>query len=98
MAKQKKLVKKKRKNMFIILEIPDIYKVINKVQVQDKSMLCKIKDVALLPIIENIIKDSSLLFNLVKGNKVIISPGEEKFGQNVPFDQMEAEINEIFNN
>ena len=84
--------------MFIILEIPDIYKVINKVQVQDKSMLCKIKDVALLPIIENIIKDSSLIFSLQKNNKVIISPGEEKFGQNVPFDQMAEEINEIFNN
>ena len=97
MARQKKVSKKKRKNMFTILEIPDIYKAINKVQIQDKKILCKIKDVALLPVIENIIKDSSLLFSLQKNNKVIISPGEEKFGQNVPFDQMEEEINEIFN-
>jgi len=100
MAKQKKVVKKrkKRKTMFTILELPDIYKVINKVQIQDKSMLCKIKDPALFPIIENIVKDSSLLCDVdLAHNKMRILPGEQKFGQNISFDQMEAEINEIFN-
>ena len=103
MAKQKKTNKKvkrkKRKTMFTILELEDIYKVINKVQIQDKSVLCKIKDPSLFPVIENVIKDSALLSEIdLAHNKIRILPGEQKFGQNISFDQMEEEINEIFNN
>ena len=102
MAKQKKTIKKTRKKrttMFTILELSDIYKIINKVQIQEKPMLCKIKDPYLFPIIENIVQDSSLLCETdLAHNKMKIFPGEQKFGQNISFDEMEAEINEIFNN
>ena len=96
MEKKRKSKKVKGKIM-IISDIMDLYRVINKVQIRDKFVNCKVKDLTLLPVIINIVRDSSLVLS-VDGNKLKVSPGKEKFGQNVPFDDMEAEINEIFNN
>ena len=106
MAKQKKISKKKvsskkttkkrGKRMATILDMSDLYKMINKVQIKDKAVTCRIGDAELLPIIGNIVEDSSLTFHIKRKNELTIFPGEEKFGQNVTFDTFESEMNEIF--
>jgi hypothetical protein len=95
------LRKKRKKVMACISEITDLYKIINKVQIQDVEQKCSVEDVALLPVIENVVRDSSLIMSKEKNEETgiiicTISPGEEKFGQNVSFDEYEKEILEMF--
>lgn len=101
-TKTKKLTakRKRKKVMICVSDILDLYKIINRVQIQDIEQKCKVEDVMLMPIIENVIRDSSLVLKKEENSEgailCTIMPGKEKFGQNVSFDEYEKEILELF--
>jgi len=98
---KKPIKKKRKKTMACVFEISDLYKIINKVQIQDVEQKCVVEDLSFLPVVENVIRDSSLILSKEKNEETgaiicTISPGKEKFGQNVSFDEYEKEILELF--
>jgi len=62
---QKKTKKKRKKRAAIpkISDIDDFYKYVNKVQLDKNTVVLTITDSNLVPIIENILRDSSLEFD-----------------------------------
>ena len=87
MAKSKSKIRKKRKNnMPIVLDMDDLYKILNKVQIDNEEQIFELNDFSLIPQVENIIKDSTLRFKKnIKKSKVIfsISPGEHEFCKDI---------------
>jgi hypothetical protein len=96
MAKSKSKIRKKRKNnMPIVLDMDDLYKILNKVQIDNEEQIFELNDFSLIPQVENIIKDSTLRFKKnIKKSKVIfsISPGEHEFCKEIELDILEDEI------
>ncbi|MFW6130278.1 MAG: hypothetical protein ACOC56_03765 [Atribacterota bacterium] len=103
MTKQKKKVKAKkqskkgRKKVTLIEEMDDFYSLINKVQMSDEYERFTVIDEDMIPMLENIIKDSDLVFErqeLKTRTSYILKLGDRKFNDIVDVDLFEQEMQE----
>ncbi|MFA5599855.1 MAG: hypothetical protein WDA06_04585 [Phenylobacterium sp.] len=78
-----------------IKTIDDLYKAINRVQQKHESLEIKLTDETLSPVVENIIADSSLIFEKSEQGKSIVylmSPGEIDFSAEIQVKELEDEF------
>jgi len=87
---------KKIKRVNVICDMDDIYKIINKVQMNKKEYIFKLSDPELEPVLLNVIKDSQLKVDKKQNKKGIsrykIYLGDTLFCEEATVDDFEKEI------
>ena len=63
--------RKKRRGIVTILDLEDLHKIINKVQINSKEIPFIVSDITFIPTIQNIVKDSSLSIKKKKYYKLV---------------------------
>jgi len=97
-TKHRSRPRKKRKYVKRVIEVKNmeqIYKVINKVQSDNKKLKIFVDDNSNYPIIENILKDSSLDFEIIEkgsGRVYIITPSKKTTLTDLNLDEFEDEF------
>lgn len=90
MAKSKN-TRKRKKKMVIIEDIENLSKIINKVQLNEKKQTFRVRNMDFIPTIENIIKDSSLIFKKKQKKNYCIfylHIGKQKFNEEIDVDNI----------
>ena len=87
--------------MALVSEIDEVFKILNKVQTsnEEQTFYLKTKDEDIAPTVENIIKDSTLVFEREdKRGKIVyrVSPGEIDFAVDIELEEFEDEFLENF--
>lgn len=96
-AQEKKQSKKGRKKVILIEEMDDFYSLINKVQMSGDYARFTVINEAMIPMLENIIQDSDLVFErqeLKTRTSYMLKLGDKNFNDIVDVDLFEQEMQE----